>query len=94
MAAPRRELGRRVTRVLRAGRWLLATYGRFTWLCGACALFLVASGLVAELADRVSHAALIGLALGVLVAAYPLSRRDQLKAGSHRKRQRHAHQSI
>jgi O-antigen ligase len=73
--------------VLRAGRWLLGTYGRFIWLCVICALFLVASGLAAELAYRVSHAALIGLALGILAAAYPFTRRDELKAGSRRAHQ-------
>jgi len=67
--------------VLRAGRWLWATYGRFAWLCGICALFLVASGLAAELADRVSHIALIGLALGILVLASLLIRLGQLKGG-------------
>ena len=67
--------------VLRAGRWLWATYGPFIRLTAIYILFLVASGLAAELADRVSHAALIGLALSILVLASLLIRLGQPKAG-------------
>jgi len=79
--SPRGELGPRVVRVQRAGRWLWATYGRFIRLSATCVLFLLASELVSVLAFRVSRAAMIGLALGILVLASLFIRLGQLQAG-------------
>jgi hypothetical protein len=81
-------------RVLRAGRWLWATYGRFIRLSAVCIVFLVASELVSDLAFRVSHAAMVGLALGILVLASLFIRRDLLKSGWRRAQHRHPQQSV
>ncbi len=68
-----------MVRVLRAGRWVWATYGRFVRLSGIFILFLLASELVSDLAFRASGAVMIGLALGILVLASLFIRLGQLK---------------
>jgi hypothetical protein len=82
-----------VAQVLRTGRWLWATYGRFIRLSAVCVLFLVVSELVSDLAFRVSHAAMIGLALGILALAWLFIRGNQLKSGFPRAQRRHPQQS-
>ena len=84
-----------MVRVLRAGRWLWATYGPFIRLSAFCILFLLTSELVSDLVFRVSGAAMIGLAVGVLVLASLLIRLGQLKGGWRRTpHQRHNQQSV
>jgi hypothetical protein len=76
--------------MLRAGRWLWAAYGPFIRLSAFCILFLLASELVSDLAFRVSRAAMVGLALGILMLASLLMRLRQLR-GVWRRTAHHRH---